>query len=267
MCCIFTLSCQATLQKSSRMSIFMRMKCTIWSVDRVRRCCKIYMSPANSVMWVYSVVKTMRRCRVVFALPPEININRQSFSESKECNLISIQYRSPPTCEWTQILSVVETNELCEHNFVSFCHQDRLHTVCRLAVTHICIINMKFYGLMVKDYILFEENLSFINHENLRKCCACFKNLIYTYILFTSVITTLYKALESCILQCTSILMLQSTSSAKLIRVTYQNESYLQRSKNLRVLYPLSKWITTSPRRYPSKFILWLQYFWYNHFF
>ena len=261
MCCIFKLSCQATLQKSSRMSIFMRMKCTIWSVDRVRRCCKIYMSPANSVMWVQSVVKTMRRCRVVYALPPEININRQSFSESKECNLISIQYRSPPTCERTQILSVVETNELCEHNFVSFCHQDRLHTVCRLAVTHICIINMKLYGLMVTNYILFEDDISFIKHENLRKFCVFLNNLIYTYLLFTSVITPLYKALESCILQCTPILMLQSTSPAKLIRVIYQNKLHLQGGINLRVLYPLSKWITTSPRRYPSKFILGLHYF------
>ena len=238
----------------------MRMKCTIWSVDRVRRCCKIYTSSANSVMWVDSVVKTMRRCRVVFALPPEININRQIFLESKECNLISIQYRSPSTSERKQILSVVETNELCEHNILSFCHQDRLHTVCRLPVTHICIISMKFYGLMVNNYILFEEDLSFIKHDNLRKFCACLNNLIYTYLLFTSVITILYKALESCILQCTSILMLQSTSSAKLNRVIYQNALHLQRSKNLRVLYPLSKWITTSPRRYQSKFILGLHY-------
>lgn len=183
----------------------------------------------------------MRRCRVVFALPPKINTNLQSFSKSKECHLISIQYRLPSTSERTQILSVVETKELCEHKLVSFRHQYRLHTVCRLPVTHICIINMKLYGLMVKNYILFEEDLSFINHENLRKCCACLNNLIFTYLLFTSVITTLYKALESCILQCTSILMLQSTSSAKLIRVIYQNELHLQRGTNLRVLYPLSK--------------------------
>ena len=183
----------------------------------------------------------MRRCRVVFALPPEININRQRFSESKECNLISIQYRSQSTSERKQILSVVETNELCEHNILSFCHQDRLHTVCRLPVTHICIISMKFYGLMVNNYILFEEDLSFIKHEKLRKFCACLNNLIYTYLLFTSVISTLYKALESCILQCTPILMLQSTSPAKLIRVIYQNKLHLQGGINLRVLYPLSK--------------------------
>ena len=183
----------------------------------------------------------MRRCRVVFSLPPKININCQRFSESKECNLISIQYRLPSTSERTQIVSVVETNEVCGHNFVSFRHQYRLRTVCRLPVTHICIINMKLYGLMVKNYILFEEDLLFIKHENLRKFCACLNNLIHTYLLFLSVITTLYKALESCILQCPSILMLQSTSSAKLISVIYQNESHLQRSKNLRVLYPLSK--------------------------
>ena len=212
-------------------------------------------------MWVDSVVKTMRRCRVVFVLPPQININRQSFSESKECNLISFQYHFPSTSERTQILSVVETNELCEHNIVSLCHQYRLHTFCRLAAAHICIINMKFYGIIVNNYILFEEDLPFMKHENVRKFCAGLNNLIYTYLLFTSVITPLYKALESCILQCTSILMLQSTSSAKLIRVRDQNESYLQRSKHLRVLYPLSKWITTSPRRYPSKFILGLHYF------
>ena len=261
MCCIFTMSCQATLQKYPRMSIFIRMKGTIWNVDRVRRRCKIYTSSANSVMWVDSVVKTMRRCRVVFVLPPKININRQSFSESKECNLISIQYRLPSTSERTKILSVVETNELCKHNLVSYRHQYRLHIVCRLPVTHISIINMKLYGLMVKNYILFEENLSFIEHENLRTFCACLINWICTYFLFTTVITTLYKALELCILQCTSILMSQSSSSEKLIRVIYQNESHLQRSKNLRVLYPLSKWITTSPRRYPSKFILGLHYF------
>ena len=260
MCCLFTLSCQATLQKYSRMRISIRMKCAIWNVDRVRRCCKIYTSSSNSEMWVDSVVKTMRRCRVVFALPPEININRQCLSESKEYNLISIQYRLPSTSERTHILSVVETNELCEHNSVSFRHQYKLHTVCRLPVTHICIINMKLYGLVVKNYILFEEDLSFINYENLRKFCACLNNLIYTYLLFASVITTLYKALESCILRCTSILMLQSTSSAKLIGVTYQNELHLQGGTNLRALYPLSKWITTSPRRYPSKFILGLHY-------
>ena len=183
----------------------------------------------------------MRRCRVVFSLPPKININCQRFSESKECNLISIQYRLPSTSERTQIVSVVETNELCGHNFVSFRHQYRLHSVCRLPVTHICIINMKLYGLMVKNHILFEEDLSFIKHDNLRKFCACLNNLINTYLLFTSVITTFYKTLESCILQCTSILMLQLTSSAKLISVIYQNESHLQRSTNLRVLYPLSK--------------------------
>ena len=112
----------------------------------------------------------MRRCSVVFALPPEININRQSFSESKECNLISIQYRSPSTSERKQILSVVEINELCEHNILSFCHQDRLHTVCRLPVTHICIISMKFYGLMVNNYILFEEDCANW-HKSAKKAC------------------------------------------------------------------------------------------------
>ena len=201
----------------------------------------------------------MRRCRITFVSPPETNRNSQDFVIKQEFYCIKNKDTLTHKVEALKRSSVMKENNV--HGRVrSSRHSVTFRQLFIIAKNQICddtfskqwkiICNLKLYPV-------FRKVFPYI--DNLRKCeqIVCYITIIYCYIFFISVINNVDTVLRVCYIKHVECFVEQLCTTKKLIEANNQNSIYQIRSEHSRVVYPLSKWITTSPKKYLSK--------WFTH--
>ena len=197
----------------------------------------------------------MRPCRIILVSPPETNRNCQFIEISTECNcnrnknsltyiqetlnLNCVMKEYHVRCQIRKFRDAVKCcqlfnffkNHFCEHYFYI---QWRLTS------------NQKLFSTLTKvfSYIIY-----------LRECekCVYYLTGIYCYILFSSVIYNVNKIHGSFDIKFVLCFMVQLCLPKKLIEQKSHISIYQIISEKLRVVHPLSIWITTSPKKYRSK--------------
>ena len=200
--------------------------------------------------------------RVMFVSPPETNNNNiQSFVLTTECDCVLNKNYSTlktektinPICFATLKINLTNNATIveCEQNKIApfqFCKLDFKHdgdyTISKHSQTSILVLVL----LLCKQLI---EHIHNINIIELFSCCLA---IIYSYFLPLPVIFNKYKTIKRlCLTKWLICMILQLYWPKTQTRnQTYKN-ILLERSQNVRGVYPLSKWITTSPKKYPSK--------------
>jgi hypothetical protein len=204
----------------------------------------------------------MRRCRVAFVSPPETNNNSQCLVITTECNCISNKNHSTsPIKTVNSMFSTIQKSNHVDHGRVKSAQN-------QIAVCQFCNVDLGYDGaFIINKYfetngaldvlLIFEllfQRIHNIYTSDARVCCLA---VIYSYFSCVSVIVSNYNNIKRlCLIKPLICLILQLSLPKKLIEPPNPGTSYLKKSEKVRVVYPLSKWITTSPKKYLSKLVL-----------
>jgi hypothetical protein len=197
----------------------------------------------------------MRRCRIIIVSPPETKRNSQYFEIKTEC------YCTQNKHHLTHILDTLNLNYVIKESHEHCKIRNSQHAVkfCQLfsfAKNQICdysfydlwriILNLKLLSMLKKVF-------PYISYSRECEKCVYYLTSIYCNNLFSSVINNVDKIDVLCYIKLVVCFMVQLCLPKKLIELKNHISIYQIIREQVRVVHPLSKWITTSPKKYRSK--------------
>ena len=194
----------------------------------------------------------MRRCRVKFVSPPETISHGTSTENDSSRTKITLT----SMIDQTNTDSKIQINPIDDGQLEVFQQQLGFDQILWYYTSNVDsrITDMylqNFKGLVF--YLctkVFHQIINLYQHET----CVCRVALVYFS--YTSVMTKVYDIIQLCLTNYVLCLMLKMYLPKRPIELLNQTTLYLKISEQVRVVCPLSIWITTSPKKYLSKLIL-----------
>ena len=194
----------------------------------------------------------MRRCRVKFVSPPETISHGTSTENDSSRTKITLT----SMIDQTNTDSKIQINPIDDGQLDVFQQQLGFDQILWYYTSNVDSRITDMYLQNFKGLVFYLCTKVFHQIINLYQHETYFCRVALVYFSYTSVMTKVYDIIQLCLTNYVLCLMLKMYLPKRPIELLNQTTLYLKISEQVRVVCPLSIWITTSPKKYLSKLIL-----------